>query len=122
MKSLKYIFAVAFIIFGMASCKYSFIVPEEIPDVDTIQISFAEDIQPIFDGKCASCHGGSLSPNLTSGNSYSAISSNYINATNPEESLIYTKADPNTGGTHKKYSQAEAVFVLGWIKQGAKNN
>ena len=127
MKSLKYLFAVVFLVLTLAGCKYSFIVPEDIPNIDpddpnAEQVSFANDIQPIFDNKCVICHSGSRNPNLTDGNSYSSLNSGYINIDNPEGSKIYTQADPSTGGSHKKYSEAEAALVLGWIKQGAKDN
>ena len=122
MKFVKYLFAVTFLVLGLAGCKYGFIWPEDIPDTDTIEVSFAADIQPIFTDRCIICHNGTRNPNLTSGNSYTSLSSGYINTNNPEESLIYKQPIPNGGGSHLKYTQAEAALVLGWIKQGAKNN
>lgn len=126
MKSFKYLFAITILILGLAGCKYSFIVPEDIPitdpnDPNAVQVSFAEDIQPIFDASCVFCHNGTRNPNLTSGNSFSSLNSNYVNKDNPEGSKIYTEPAPS--GSHgKRYTAAEAALVLGWIKQGAKNN
>ena len=126
MKSLKYLFAIVFLVLTLAGCKYSFIVPVEgidPDDPDAPQISYAAEIQPIFDSKCTSCHDGSRNPNLTSGNSYSSLSSGgYINTDNPEESKIYMQTDPTTGGSHKKVTPAESDLLLVWIKQGAKDN
>ena len=70
MKSLKYLFAIVFLVLALAGCKYSLIVPEDIPIIDpndpnAVQVSLAEDIQPIFDEKCTFCHSGSRNPNLT---------------------------------------------------------
>ena len=127
MKSLKYLFAFTILVLGLAGCTYNFIVPEEIPVIDpddpnAEQVSYSEQIQPIFNTKCIVCHNGSRNPNLSSGNSFTSLSSGYINLTTAEESLIYTKPNPTAGGSHIKYSALEAALVLGWIKQGAKNN
>jgi hypothetical protein len=126
MKSLKYLFAFTFLVVVLSGCKYSFIVPVEVidpDDPDAPQISYAAEIQPIFDSKCTYCHDGSRNPNLTSGNSYSSLSSGgYINTDNPEESKIYTQTDPTAGGSHMKVSAAESALLLAWIKQGAKDN
>lgn len=108
----------------LGSCKYDFILPEEVPQVN--DVSFSQDVAPIFsaNNKCTSCHnGGSTSPDLTAANAYSQITANYINTTLPEESLIYTFPNPTTN-THnwKKYTAGEAAIILQWIKEGAKNN
>lgn len=128
MKIVKYIFVISLIAFSLGGCKYDFIVPEDIPitdpdDPNAVQISFATDIQPIFDSKCIFCHkSGGQNPDLTAGNSYAALNSNYVNTTTPTASTLYTKPKPDAGGSHQKYSAGEAALVLGWIQQGAKNN
>ena len=129
MKSLKYLFTIALIALCLAGCKYDFILPEEVPvidptDPDAEQISFSADIIPIFESKCTACHkaGGQL-PDLSAANAFSSLNSaRYINSSTPEESLIYTKPNPDNTGSHPKYTETQAVFVLGWIQQGAKNN
>lgn len=127
MKSLKYLYIFALIGFLFVGCKYDFIVPEEIIDPDdpnAEQVSFADEIVPIFAGKCTSCHqtGGQI-PDLTAANAFSSLNSaRYINTTTPASSLIYTRANPNNSDSHPKYSEAEAAKVLTWITQGAKNN
>jgi hypothetical protein len=129
MKALKFIFLISIVAVCLGSCTYDFIVPEEVPvinpdDPNAEQISFSSAIAPIFESKCVSCHKtGGQSPDLSSGNAYSSISSTrYLNTSAAEESLIYTKASPDGTGSHPKYSAAEAATVLGWIQQGAKNN
>jgi hypothetical protein len=128
MKILKILLAAVMFTFVLNGCKYSFIVPEEviIPDPNK-DISFAEEIEPIFNAGnlCTSCHntGGQL-PNLSTGNAYAAINaSRYINRSTPEESLIYTYPHPDTNThTRKKYSASQAILILTWIQQGAKDN
>lgn len=131
MKTLKFIFAVVVVALLLGGCKYDFIVPEQIinpDDPNADQVSFSADILPIFNNNnnCTACHKtGGISPDLTTANAYTSLNTaKYINTANPEQSLIYTEPDPaNTGvHTHKKYSAAQAAFVLTWIKQGAQNN
>jgi hypothetical protein len=133
MKILKLLLAVVVVSLLFSECRYSFIVPEEVPpvidpeDPNAPQISFSTQILPIFnDGNnCTSCHktGGQM-PDLTTDNAYTSINkSRYINSGTPEQSLIYTYPHPDTP-THvrKKYSATQAATILLWIQQGAKNN
>lgn len=129
MKALNFIFLIGILTICLGGCKYDFIVPEEIPVIDpgdpnAEQISFSSAIVPIFENNCVSCHKtGSQSPDLSAANAYSSISSTrYLNTSDAEESLIFTKARPEGTGTHPKYTAAQAANVLIWIQQGAKNN
>lgn len=130
MKILRLLLVVTVLAFMCTNCRYSFLVPEEGSgidpgDPDAPEISFAEEIEPIFESKCVSCHTtGEQRPDLSTGNAFSSInSSRYINDAAPTESLIYKYPHPDTG-THqqKKYSSADADLILAWIIQGAKNN
>ena len=131
MKILRIILMVIVVASFLNGCNYNFIVPEEVPvidpdDPDAPQISFANEIIPIFvnNNNCTSCHNGGQAPDLRAENAYAAINtSRYINTATPEESRIYKYCSPETA-THirKKYNSAQAALVLGWIKQGAKNN
>lgn len=105
----------------LGSCKYDFILPEEVPQVN--DVSFAEQVVPIFASKCTACHKpGSTSPDLTADNAFAQIQS-HINTAAPAESKIYSYPAPTTN-THKqrKYSAGEAAIILQWITEGAKNN
>lgn len=131
MKILRIILMVIVVASFLNGCNYNFIVPEEVPvidpdDPDAPQISFANEIIPIFvnNNNCSSCHNGSQVPDLRAENAYAAINtSRYINSATPEESKIYKYCSPETT-THmrKKYNSAQAALILGWIQQGAKNN
>lgn len=113
-------------ILGVTGCRYNWILPEE--DVDTNPggqpVSFATQVQPIFDGKCISCHKtGGTSPDLTAGKSHSQIVPAFVNTASPAESKVYTFPSPSSSvHTWKKYSAGEAKTVLTWIEEGAKNN
>lgn len=126
MKIAKYIFVIGLIALGLGGCKYDFVVPPTVPitdpdDPNAMQISFANDIQPIFDSKCVTCHFTGKTPDLTEGNSYASLTSGgMINTADPEASKLYTQ--PTEVAGHQQYNDTEALLVLGWIKQGAKNN
>jgi hypothetical protein len=126
LRILIMVFAVTSLLNG---CSYNFIIPEEVPVIDpedpnAPQISFANEIVPIFTENCTSCHNGGQAPDLRAENAYASINtSRYINTTSPQESKIYTYCSPETT-THmrKKYNSAQAALILAWIQQGAKNN
>lgn len=118
---LKYMIPVVLII-AMASCEYDSVEPVEI-DPDT-EISFKDDIIPIFNQNCNSsgCHStGGFAPDLTPENAYGDLfATNQIDTVTPENSNLYELI---TTGSMKTYSTAEATAkILVWIEQGAKNN
>jgi len=103
-----------------SGCKYDFILPEEVPPIDTTKpISFSKQIVPVFTEKCISCHD-KQTPKLTSAVVYTQIFPNYVNTASPENSKIYSL--PVSGKHYAKFSDSEAALVLAWIKQGASNN
>jgi hypothetical protein len=97
----------------------------------TTTVSFATDVQPIFTANCAtaSCHGGTIEPNLSAGNAYSSITGGgYINTGEPTSSDLYRRitlpsSDPAfmpEGGT--ALSGDKVAKILTWIQEGAQNN
>lgn len=111
------------------------------------QISFAVDIQPIFNTRCnAACHNaGSLNGglNLTTGNSHAALvavntsagcanGGQRVVAFDPKSSQLWKKLTPDGGFCNQsmprnlmqlRLSQpAEFAKIEAWIAQGAKNN
>ncbi|MFV0591304.1 MAG: hypothetical protein ACK5M7_07960 [Draconibacterium sp.] len=124
MKALKIIISTLVLALVFGGCAYNFIVPEptvDPNDPNAAEVSFKAEILPIFTSKCVSCHTtGKQNPDLSADNAYSSInSSQYINQTSPESSLIYTHP---TGNHSAVYTDAEAAKVLLWINQGAQNN
>jgi hypothetical protein len=118
-KKTIYLILIVLTVF-LAGCKYSFIVPEEVPVIDTTKpITFATQIVPVFNEKCNNCHN-SQNPVLTAASAYSKLVPAYVNTASPASSKIYTVA---TSGTHyAKVSAAQAALILQWITEGAKNN
>jgi hypothetical protein len=101
----------------IGSCKYDYILPEEVPVVNNV--SFSTQVAPIFAEKCVSCHTNQT-PKLSADVAYSQLVPNYVNTANPESSKIYTV--PTSGTHYAKVSAAQAALILQWIKEGAKNN
>lgn len=106
------------VIFACEYEKITYVAPDP-----TIPVSYATDIQPIWDKGCVGCHGvGQTPPDLTADNSYNAlINEGYVDTAQPEQSTIYTCMI--TGGSMAAYTNAsDAGKVLVWIQQGAQNN
>jgi hypothetical protein len=110
----------------LASCYYDQVVPFD-PPIDVGEVSFANDIIPIFNKDCniSGCHNGGVAPDLRPANAYNAlINGAYIDAGNPEGSELYKwmRGDRSTpmplSGPNVTYN----AKVLAWIKQGALNN
>ncbi|MBK3519125.1 hypothetical protein [Carboxylicivirga marina] len=111
------------ILIGALSCDYKYIEPiiVEIPDTGE-PVSFTNDVEPIFQPKCTSCHA-SRSPILTTGNAYNSLmGGGYVDTENPEESIIYVKGASGHPGGSKALTAEELAWILKWIEEGAANN
>ena len=103
------------------ACEYNWVetTPPPLPET----VSFATNIQPIFNSDCVSCHdAGGTSPDLTEGNAYNDLfTNNLVDTLNPESSVLYTKMAK--GGSMYSFTKTgQADLVLKWIQQGAQNN
>lgn len=97
---------------------------EGIPNIpDTVEISFANDIQPIFTSNCIGCHNGNTSPDLRAGNSYNSLSNGYVVAGDADGSKLYEKL-PGRGHFDVGFglSVDDIALIKAWINQGAKEN
>ena len=113
-------------LFLIKSCYYDSNLPDTVDP--GVEISFANDLIPIWDKDCNSsgCHSpGDIPPDLTPANAYDAIiSGNYVDLNNPENSELYLwmRGDRNLPmpltGPNADYN----AKVLTWIIQGALNN
>ena len=113
---------------------------EPAPDDDghAHTVSFATDIQPIFDANCIGCHGAGASAglDLRAATSYTllvnAASSGYTGARvvpgDPHVSVLYQKleGDPATGARMPfggdALPPAQQLLIHDWLEQGAQNN
>lgn len=119
--------AVALAVLLLGGCYKSTTVFLAAPEV-TRDVTFANDILPIFQKSCAlpGCHNaGGQVPDLTEGRAYAALlEEDMINFEDPENSELYdwlsgkrTPAMP-LGGSDQEIN----AIVLAWLKQGAQNN
>ena len=95
----------------------------EIPD----DISYANDIMPLWEGQCVACHKGTTPPDLRPQNSYNSLLDGYVEAGKSAESILYLSLmhAPNVvpmPGPDSQWPASKTDLVKGWIDQGAKNN
>lgn len=128
--SLPSLIAVVFICISIISCKKDtgplYIAPSFVTPV-----SFRNDIQPIFNASCRSCHNATH-PNLQLDSCcsyyelfYTGSNAPYIDTLNPMDSRlikrmtgVITPVMPMTGAL----PQSQIDLVVRWIEEGAKNN
>ena len=104
-------------------------------DQSTENVSFTNDVQPIFDQYCTSCHPNSGNLDLTPGNSYaqlvninaSAYSAKRVIPGDAENSVLYKKIDGSgTFGSNMplggNLSAGQISIIKKWIEEGAQNN
>ena len=98
MKKLFKIVLYSGLILLFQSCYYDTVIEEEvIPPPD--DVSYSNDIMPLWNADCVSCHKGSIPPDLRDENSWDQLM-------------------PPAG----KWSDNKINLVKAWIDQGAKNN
>lgn len=116
MKQYFSFFLLVFVLI-LGSCEKVTLEPfSDIPD----NLGLSDDIQPIFNSNCISCHGGSRDPDLREGKSYaSLVAGGFVDTGDPENSRL-TKVFE--GNHSSRASEKEKAYILGWIQQGAKNN
>jgi len=83
----------------------------------TTTVSFANDIVPIFNSSCKSCHNESNKTLNLATNVYSNVNKE-VNTSDPTSSKLYIKFSEG----HHGATAAQTTKVLTWIKEGAKNN
>ena len=118
MKKLFQLIVVIGISFSMSSCYYDSIY-EPIAndggdDGDVTEITFSNDIAPIF-GFCSNCHNGSQVPDLREENAYNSLVPDYVIEFDAEASPLFIKLDDG----HQNLPQSRLDLVKAWIDQGA---
>ena len=110
--------------FAIVRCTYDVSLGPVITD----DVSFSNDIIPIFNQSCnsAGCHNtGGAAPDLTASNAFQALNSGgYINTASPDQSELYLwmKGDRRLPMPLSGPNQNYNATVLAWISQGAQNN
>jgi len=104
------------------SCYYNEFPEEEEVIIDPGQdVSFANDIIPIFDlYNCAQCHNASgESPNLITNQAYEALVPAFVTAGSPNSSRLYTMLKIEE---HRNVDNTSLALIKKWIEDGADNN
>ena len=118
----SFLLMIGFIILAVTACEYKYIEPVVIELPPDEVISFAEQVEPIFQGKCIGCHA-STNPILTTGNAYSSLTNgNYVDTVAPTSSPIYVKVNEGHPGGSNVFNATELAILLEWIQEGAQNN
>lgn len=112
------------------SCRKD-IGPVVVPPAITTPVSFRNDVQPIFNASCISCHNATHQYlQLDSCCSYyelffTGANAPYVDTLNPSQSLIIKRMTGEIGPTMPltgQLPQDQIDLVLRWIEEGAKNN
>lgn len=105
--------------------------------VSATGISFAQDVQPIFNARCTSCHGGSAGLYLTPTQSYSNLvnvpaqagctTEQRVLPGNAQASVLHKRISGAACGDQMPRGQtplsaADIQKIADWINQGALNN
>jgi hypothetical protein len=108
--------ALPLLVFFLYSCEKETLEPYEFAG----EVSYTDDIVPIFENKCVGCHGGTREPNLSTGTAHETLKAgNYLTPAN-ESALLYSGM---TADDHPvKPSEEEKQKILKWIKDGAPEN
>jgi hypothetical protein len=119
------LFSLGLLVIATVSCERDYYVPfdREISDV-----SFSEDLIPIFDASCnmSGCHStNGVPPDLTEENGYDDIyNTNMVDLANPEQSILYLRMidAQSPMPTWGLLTNGEPETVLVWIEEGGLNN
>jgi len=119
--------AVLMLMLSLTGCYYDEVI-EIAPLPPGTEVSFADDIQPIFNQNCIACHGGSIEPDLREGSAFASLMGL------PEGSIVPGDADGselvemlNGGGDNPMppsgpIPAAQINLIKSWIDNGALNN
>jgi len=99
-------------------------VPADTNTTTVFAQSFATDVLPILNTKCASCHGASGNFSITNSiTPYGGVTP-FVNITAATASALLTKASGTShgGGVVIATTTTEYITVRDWISEGALNN
>jgi hypothetical protein len=113
----KYLYlTLMFAIVVFYSCEKVALEPVKIGNV-----TFSQDIKPIFSNNCIACHGGAQSPDLRPSAAYNSLKNGgYLNLTSPKDSRIIVQLYSSSHTA--RATEVEKQKILQWITLGAKND
>jgi hypothetical protein len=119
---------ISLILIVLSGCVYDQVVPKTIDTDQYKDMSFANDIVPIFNESCnmSGCHNaGGINPDLSPTGAYNALSNgNYIDTNSPATSELYRwmNGEENLSMPLTGPDPVYNAKVLAWIEQGALDN
>ncbi len=126
MKQFIKIITASVMILFLSSCYYDayYELPED--DVITENVSYANDIQPLWDASCVVCHNGNVPPDLRPDTSYDALQNGWLVPGEAESSIIYQSLLGSNGvllmPPGAQWPLSDTNLVRDWINQGALDN
>lgn len=125
MKNILKILIIAGLLFTMGSCYYDTYPEDEV--IIPEEVSYQNDIEPLWANDCTGCHRGQTPPNLSVGVSYESLMDGYVVAFKPDESILYLTLihDPSVSpmpNPNTIWPASQTKLVEAWILQGAKDN
>ncbi|MGB5263344.1 MAG: hypothetical protein WBN28_07060 [Lutimonas sp.] len=111
----------------LQSCYYDTVIVDEgeiiPPETD---VSYSEEIMPIWADYCVNCHKGNIPPDLRPAVSYDDLLNGYVVPGDADGSILYQSLLGTNGVSlmppGAKLSNTNIALVQAWINQGAKNN
>jgi hypothetical protein len=109
------------------SCYYDEMPPEAVTPIPD-NLSYANDVQPLWNESCIGCHKpGATAPDLTAANSYSALTTNnkYVIPGSAATSKLHKSLVGDGAAimpTSGQWSDSKIALVDKWINDGALNN
>lgn len=122
MKIIKFFIPVGILMLIMAlsfnSCYYDneeelYVNSDTTNTCDTLNVTYAVQIKPIFDSKCISCHGSAGSQQLPLLDAYNVAHEYAIMTGNRLLEYI------NSGHQSQTYTSCEKAQIVKWINTGA---
>lgn len=125
MKNIFKILILTVMALSLGSC-YNDTFPED-NGPDPVDVSYATDIQPMWDNDCVSCHQGNIPPNLEAAVSYDElINGGYVISGNADDSVLYHSLLGTNGVSlmppGAMWPSSSIKTVESWINEGAENN
>lgn len=106
------------------SCYYDEVIEFQVPLPENV--SFQNDIQPLFDQSCVTCHDGNLEPDLRDFNAYNSLINGYVVPGDAEGSILYMSLINSNGVSlmppEGQWPDSKINLVLSWIDEGALDN
>ena len=112
--------------FGIVGCYYDQVL-EEGPGGIPSNVSFSNDVVPVFNKNCANsgCHDAlpTFKPSLVADKAYSELyAGGYISKTVPSSGKLYQAIAEGSMPPGTPMSTKDANLIIGWLNEGAKNN